>query len=311
MSVITVNNIVKRFGDFTAVDNVSFEARKGRIFGILGPNGAGKTTTLRMINYITIPDEGSINITGMQASAETQKKIGYLPEERGLYKKMQVGEQLLYLARLKGMTDADAKTSINYWLKRFKAETWIKKKVSELSKGMQQKIQFISTIAHNPEICIFDEPFSGLDPINSELLREVILELHEKGKTILFATHRMEQVEQMCDDICLFNNGKVILKGALGDIKRSFGRNTVNLQYEGDGSFLKDYPGIRLNNRSANFAEIRILDNDPEADVKLLRTAIEHVRVIKFEFVEPSLNEIFISTVNDDSTKTLNSKKPA
>lgn len=299
MNAIKIENVSKVFGDFRAVDRVNFAVKPGCIYGVLGPNGAGKTTTIRMINYITIPDEGVITINGQQAGRATQEMIGYLPEERGLYKKMKVGEQLIYLARLKGMKLNDARASLKFWLERFDAYGWIDKEVNELSKGMQQKIQFITTIVHDPEICIFDEPFSGLDPINSELLREVILELKEKGKTILFATHRMEQVEQMCDDICLFNRGKVILEGNLNQIKRSFGRNMVNLEFEGDGSFLQNIEGIRVNNKSVNFAEIRLLNGVSEQDI--LIAAMKHVRVTKYEFVQPSLHEIFISTVGTDN----------
>jgi len=301
MPIIEVKDIVKRYGDFKAVDKVSFNVPDGKIFGVLGPNGAGKTTTIRMINYITVPDEGQVLIDGQPAGPQSQKMIGYLPEERGLYKKMKVGDQLLYLARLKGMTDRDARTSLNYWLERFKADGWVKKQLGELSKGQQQKIQFISTIAHDPQICIFDEPFSGLDPINSELLREVIIELNKKGKTILFATHRMEQVEQMCDDICLFNEGKILLTGPLKDIKRSFGANTVKIEFSGDGSFIDNLKNVRVNNRSANFAEIRLLDGVTEQDI--LQTAIRHVQLSHFEFVQPSLNEIFITSVNDATAR--------
>ncbi len=302
MSIISVQSVSKQFGKFKAVDKVSFEVEKGRIYGILGPNGAGKTTTIRMINYITVPDSGRVIINEYPAGPESQRMIGYLPEERGLYKKMKVGEQLIYLARLKGMTDSDARKSLNYWLERFSATDWIKKELGELSKGQQQKIQFISTIAHDPEICIFDEPFSGLDPINSELLREVIIELNKNGKTILFATHRMEQVEQMCDDICLFNKGTVILQGALSEIKRSFGKNTVKLEFSGDNRFLDELTDVRINNRSSNFAEIRLLGDVNEQDI--LMKAVENVKVTHFEFVQPSLNEIFISTVNTHSAST-------
>ncbi|MCH8567830.1 MAG: ATP-binding cassette domain-containing protein [Balneolales bacterium] len=301
MSIIKIDSIVKRFGDFLAVDNVSFNVNEGSIFGVLGPNGAGKTTTIRMINYITIPDSGSVLIKEQKAGPQSQQLIGYLPEERGLYKKMKVGEQLLYLARLKGMTDRDARASLQYWLDRFGAIDWTKKNLGDLSKGQQQKIQFISTIAHDPEICIFDEPFSGLDPINSELLREVIIELNKKGKTILFATHRMEQVEQMCDDICLFSQGSIILTGSLSDIKRSFGNNTVRIGFRGDDSFLDDLDHVRINNRSANYAEIRLLEGINEQQV--LRKAVDKVEITLFEFVQPSLQEIFISTVNDSVTR--------
>lgn len=302
MPIIEVQEILKRYGNFTAVNKVSFDIEEGRIFGVLGPNGAGKTTTIRMINFITVPDEGQVLIDGQPAGPDSQRRIGYLPEERGLYKKMKVGEQLRYLARLKGMSDHDARRSLQYWLERFQADSWVKKELGELSKGQQQKIQFISTIAHDPEICIFDEPFSGLDPINSELLREVILELNQKGKTILFATHRMEQVEQMCDDICLFNEGGLLLTGPLSDIKRSFGKNTVKIEFEGDGRFIDKLSGVRINNRSANFAEIRLLDGTSEQEI--LHEAIKYVSLTHFEFVQPSLNEIFISTVNDANMRS-------
>lgn len=304
MSVIQVKGISKVFGDTKAVDDVSFDVSAGKIYGILGPNGAGKTTTIRMINHIMIPDSGEIFIQGEKASPKTQPLIGYMPEERGLYKKMKVGEHLMYLARLKGMKEPDAKKALNYWLERFDATEWKKKEVGELSKGMQQKIQFIATIAHDPDIYIFDEPFSGLDPINSELLKEVILELKSRGKTILFSTHRMEQVEQMCDDICLYNNGQKVLDGNLNSIKRSFGRNTVIVEFEGDGSFFDKFDGIRFNNRSNRFVEMILGDfMTPQA---LLAQAIDHLEIIKYELVYPSLHEIFIQTVKESSNKKVN-----
>ncbi|MTI88236.1 MAG: ATP-binding cassette domain-containing protein [Balneolaceae bacterium] len=301
MSVISVNNINKAFGKTKAVNDVSFEIEKGRIFGLLGPNGAGKTTTIRMINYILTPDSGEVTINGTIASPETQKMIGYMPEERGLYKKMKVFEQLMYLTQLKGMKASNAKQAIDYWLDRFEASEWKKKEINELSKGMSQKIQFIATIAHDPDIYIFDEPFSGLDPINSETLKEIIIELKEKGKTILFSTHRMEQVEQMCDDICLFNQGEAVLTGKLREIKSSFGENTINLEFEGDGSFLDMLRDVRINNRSTNFAEIRVLNGQSMQDI--LKLAMEHAEIHKFERIQPSLTEIFISTVGEDNIK--------
>lgn len=298
---IEVNGISKHFGKTRAVQNVSFEVNEGRIFGLLGPNGAGKTTTIRMINYIIPVDIGSITVNDVKVSPATQRMIGYMPEERGLYKKMKVGEQLMYLAQLKGMSKKNAEEKIRYWLNRFSAADWHLKQVGELSKGMSQKIQFIATIVHDPDIYIFDEPFSGLDPINSELLKEIIIELREKGKTILFSTHRMEQVEQMCDDICLFNNGKVVLTGNLRDIKKRFGKNTILLEFDGDGSFIDQLEDVRINNRSTNFAEIRLLgQQDPQ---KILKLAMDHANIHKFELVEPSLNEIFISTVGEDNIK--------
>ena len=301
MSVIELQNVFKAFGKTKAVNDVSFEVTKGRIFGLLGPNGAGKTTTIRMINYILTPDSGQVTINGIEASPETQKMIGYMPEERGLYKKMKVFDQLMYLTQLKGMDAAEAKKAINYWLERFDASDWKKKEIGELSKGMSQKIQFIATIAHDPDIYIFDEPFSGLDPINSETLKEVIIELRDSGKTILFSTHRMEQVEQMCDDICLFNEGQAVLTGNLREIKASFGKNTINLEFEGNGSFLDTLDNVRINNRSTNFAEIRLLNQQSMQDI--LKLAMEHAEIHKFERIEPSLTEIFISTVGDDNIK--------
>jgi ABC-2 type transport system ATP-binding protein len=299
MPVITFNGVSKSFGDTKAVQNVSFEVSKGKIFGLLGPNGAGKTTAIRMLNNILIPDDGAISINGHSPSPETQSIIGYMPEERGLYKKMKVGEQLIYLARLKGLSKQKAKEAIRFWLERFDALDWVGKEVGELSKGMSQKIQFIATIAHDPDIYIFDEPFSGLDPINSETLKEVVLELRDKDKTVLFSTHRMEQVEQMCDEICLFNRGRTVLTGNLRDIKHSFGKNTLNLEFEGDPSFLDKLENVRINNRSTNFAEIRVLNGQNTQDI--LRAAMQNAEIYKFERIEPSLQEIFISTVGEDN----------
>lgn len=298
MAILDVRNITKKFGDFTAVDRVSFSVEPGRIFGILGPNGAGKTTSIRMMNYITIPDEGEITIKGIPVGRETQPMIGYMPEERGLYKKMKVGEHLIYLAQLKGMNTADAKKALRYWLERFEAIDWIKKEVGELSKGMQQKIQFIATIVHDPDIYIFDEPFSGLDPINSELLKQVILELKSNGKTIIFSTHRMEQVEQMCDDIVLYNEGRTILQGKVQEIKQSFGKRTVVLEFDGDASFLDSLEGVHFNNRSNRFVEFTPKD---ESMIRpILEKAMASVDVHRFERVYPSLHEIFIESVKND-----------
>jgi ABC-2 type transport system ATP-binding protein len=302
MITIQVKGLSKSFGKTIAVNDVTFDVNRGRIFGLLGPNGAGKTTTIRMINYIMPPDTGQITINGKTVGPETQKMIGYMPEERGLYKKMKVGEQLMYLAQLKGMKKTDAKKKIVYWLRRFDAYDWHSKVVGELSKGMSQKIQFIATIVHDPDIYIFDEPFSGLDPINSELLKEIIIELRQNDKTILFSTHRMEQVEQMCDDICLFNNGRVVLTGNLRKIKKEFGRNTVLIEFDGDPEFLDRLENVRINNRSTNFAEIRILDGLNHQDI--LKLAMEKAEIHKFQLVEPSLNEIFISTVGEDNIKS-------
>ncbi len=299
MAVIEVNNIDKSFGDTHAVKEVSFTVGRGKIFGLLGPNGAGKTTAIRMINHIILPDSGSITIDGKPVSPETQKWIGYMPEERGLYKKMKVGEQLIYLARLKGLAYREAYDAIHYWLERFEASDWYHREVGELSKGMSQKIQFIATIAHQPDIYIFDEPFSGLDPINSETLKEIVLELRDNNKTVLFSTHRMEQVEQMCDEICLFNRGRAVLTGNLREIKRTFGKNTITIEFEGDASFLDKLENVRINNRSTHYAEIRVLNGQSMQNI--LETAMKHAEIFKFERIEPSLTEIFISTVGEDN----------
>lgn len=299
MAVIKFEGVSKAFGDTRAVVDVSFEVTQGRIFGLLGPNGAGKTTAIRIINNILIQDSGTITVNGRKPSPETQQAIGYMPEERGLYKKMKVGEQLIYLARLKGLSKQEAKDSIRFWLDRFDALDWTQKEVGELSKGMSQKVQFIATIAHDPDIYIFDEPFSGLDPINSETLKEVVLELRDKGKTILFSTHRMEQVEQMCDEICLFNRGRKVMSGNLRKIKHSFGKNTIDLEFEGNPAFLDRLENVRINNRSTNYAEIRVLNGQDTQHI--LRTAMEHAEIYKFERIEPSLQEIFISTVGEDN----------
>lgn len=292
---VAFRNVTKAFGKQKAVDDVSFDVKQGRIFGLLGPNGAGKTTSIRMLSSILVPDSGNIFIAGVPAGPATQKKLGYLPEERGLYKKMKVGEQLIYLCRLRGLSSDEAKKNIRYWLERFEAMDWIGKEIEELSKGMQQKIQFVATVAHDPECLIFDEPFSGLDPINSEILKQVILEMRDQGKTIFFATHRMEQVEQLCDDIVLFNHGRVVLQGNLSKIRTSFGKNSIRIRFSGDNRFLDQLRDVRITNRAAHYAEIRLLDGAD--DQQILRKAQEYSRIISFELTEPSLQEIFIDTV--------------
>ncbi len=301
MAVLTIDNVTKRYGDFTAVDHVSFEAQPGRILGLLGPNGAGKTSTIRMIAYITAPDEGEVRFDGRGVGPWSQEQMGYLPEERGLYKKIKVADQLRYLAELKGLGRAEAVEKIRYWLDRFGMSEWAGKKTQELSKGMQQKIQFIATILPEPRLIILDEPFSGLDPINAELLREIILELKDADRTILFASHRMEQVEQLCDDICLISQGQILVKGPLRDVKRSFGRDTLILEFDGDDAFLDAFEErglIRISNRSKHRVELRLLDGAPSRPI--LEAALDHTDdVYRFERVEPPLSEIFISVVTE------------
>ncbi len=298
MSVLVVDNVVKRFGDFTAVDHVSFQVEKGTIHGILGPNGAGKTTTIRMINNILEPDEGEILIFGEKIRADHQNRMSYLPEERGLYKKIKVLDQLIYFGQLKGLKKADASKRAKYWLERFNAVDWAGKKIQELSKGMQQKVQFISTILNDPELLILDEPFSGFDPINTEALKETILDLKDRGITIMLSTHVMHQVEQMCDTICLIDKGKKVLDGSVREIKKARGRNTILLEFEGEREFLKELQGIEFINKSKNRAEFKIIDPQLNAN-ELLRHINDKTEIIRYELMEPSINEIFIDVVEN------------
>lgn len=295
MNVVELKKVSKRFDEFVAVDELSFEVRRGTIFGFLGPNGAGKTTTIRMIVNITAPDDGEIKVLGEHVTPAVQQRIGYLPEERGLYKKMKVGEQLIFFANLKGVKSSEAAKRVDDWLARMELSEWKNKAPVDLSKGMQQKVQLIATVLHDPDFLILDEPFSGLDPVSTELLKNVILDLKRQGKTIIFSTHQMEQVEQMCDDICLINRSKKVLGGSLKDVKRSFGRNTVRIDFEGDASFLSD-DLVKRHNRFTNYSEIMLQDGADSQDV-LRRAIAAGVRVNRFELVEPSLNDIFIESV--------------
>ncbi len=298
--MLKLQSVTKSYADKIAVRNLSFEVQRGEIFGILGPNGAGKTSTIRMICGITLPDSGTIEFLGRPMNEELQSKIGYLPEERGLYKKMKVGDVLLYFAQLKGLSRAEAKARIEHWAKRFEAEAWLKKKVDELSKGMQQKVQFMSVLLHEPELLILDEPFSGLDPINSELMMDVILEFKEAGKAILFSTHRMEQVEKICDSIVLINNGEAILSGKVREVKRSYGKNRIHLDFEGDGSFLQtllEQGKVEVTARSPKSVELKLLNGTTSREI--LATASDRAEITRFELAEPSLREIFIMRVNE------------
>ncbi|MEP0548619.1 MAG: ATP-binding cassette domain-containing protein [Rhodothermales bacterium] len=312
MSSLVVDHVTKRYGAHLAVDGVSFEVQPGRIFGVLGPNGAGKTSTIRMIAYITTPDEGRVTFGGEPVGPETQRVMGYLPEERGLYRKMKVGEQLGYLGQLKGLSTAEASAAVRRWLDRFDATSWYGKRVEELSKGMQQKVQFIATILHEPQLLIFDEPFSGLDPINAALLKDIILELRAEGRTILFASHRMEQVEQLCDDIFLIANGREVLHGALRDVKRSFGKNTVTMEFSGDDGFLDQLEvegAIRLRSRSSGHAEFRLRGTTTAR--RVLAAALPGVdEVYRFELNEPPLSEIFVMVVNGQTPATIAESAP-
>lgn len=305
MPVLTVDEVTKQFDKVLAVDKASFSAEPGRILGLLGPNGAGKTTTIRMITYITVPDSGEIRFGDKKVGPWSQERMGYLPEERGLYKKMKVGDQLVYFAELKGLPRKEANKRVRRWLERFGAEDWYSRKTNELSKGMQQKIQFITAVLHEPDLLVLDEPFGGLDPINADLLQDVIMELKEGGCTILFASHRMEQVEQLCDDICLISQGEILVRGALRDIKRKAGKNTVVIDFEGSDTFLDTMEArqlIRINVRSKNRAEVRLLHNTKPREVldEALRSAND---ITRFELVEPSMREIFVTAVTEQEKK--------
>ena len=298
-STLKLSGVTKRFDEFTAVNNLSLQVRPGRIFGLIGPNGAGKTTTIRMIVNITAPDEGTIELFGQQINAELQDRIGYLPEERGLYKKMKIVDQLRFFGELKNVKGKEADDAINRWLTRVKLTEWKNKKAMELSKGMQQKIQFIAAVMHDPDLMILDEPFSGLDPVNQELLKEVVLELKAEGKTIIFSTHQMELAERICDDICMINRSNKVLDGTLREIKRSFGRNSVALRLEGDGqSVLDDRTLVTKVEQHSDEMEA-LLAEGADAQELLTRLIASGVRVTKFEMVEPSLNDIFIEKVGE------------
>lgn len=295
-ATLRVENVTKRFGEFTAVENLSFEVRAGRVFGFLGPNGAGKTTTIRMIVGITAPDEGRIELFGELVSSRLQNRIGYLPEERGLYKKIKVIDQLRYFAALKGISPSEADKRIDFWLDRMKLSEWKLKKTTDLSKGMQQKIQFVSTVLHDPDLLILDEPFSGLDPINVEFMMEVIDEFKSASKTIIFSTHLMSTAERLCNDILLINKSHKVISGSLREVKESYGKNLIALRAAGGERVLEDETLVAKITEHADWMEIQLAENADSQ--KLLKRLIEAGAVIsKFEEIEPSLNDIFIEKV--------------
>ena len=297
MAVLAVRDVVKTFGDVRAVDGVSFEVRRGTITGLLGRNGAGKTTTIRMITGVFLPDSGSISWAGEGDEASYRDRIGYLPEERGLYRQMKVVEHLLFLAEIK--SHRVTPSAVEKWLQRF--ELWDKRdaKIEELSKGNQQKVQLIGTLLHDPELLILDEPQSGLDPVNMLLVRNLLRELKEEGRTILLSTHMMGEAERMVDDIVLVHSGRVVLAGPLEDVRASFGRNTLHLEYEGDGAFLESLPDVRHAAIVPNAAEIALNDGaDPQL---ILRASIGRLRIRRFEVAAPSLEQIFIEKVGAET----------
>ncbi len=302
-ATLKVERVQKRFGEFTAVEDLSFEVFPGRVFGFLGPNGAGKTTTIRMIVGITVPDEGHIELYGERMSSKLQDRIGYLPEERGLYKKMKVVDQLSYFAALKGVPRSAAGERIDFWLDRMGLADWKTKKTTDLSKGMQQKIQFISTVIHDPELLILDEPFSGLDPINVEFMIDVLAELKARSKTIIFSTHLMETAERLCNDILLINKGRKVVSGSLREVKASYGHNRLSLRVIGGEAVLADSSLVASVIEHADEIDVELTDG-ADAQV-LLKHLIESGAVVnKFEAVEPSLNDIFIEQVGGSNIPT-------
>jgi ABC-2 type transport system ATP-binding protein len=296
---IRLRNVTKAFEGHVAVDDVSLDVPRGSVYGLLGPNGAGKTTTLRMLMNILGADRGSIEILGSASDRFARDRVGYLPEERGLYPSMQLEEQLLYLAELKGASRADAKARLDQWLPKLGLGDWRARKTNELSKGMQQKAQVVVTLLHDPEILVLDEPFSGLDPVGADLLREVLLDLSRQGKTLVLSSHQMETVERLCDRVALINRGRLILDGRVSEVKQRHGHNTVVLAFDGDGSFLPELPEVAHLSDFGRYVELRLADGADSQS--LLRAASERLRLSRFELVEPSLHSIFVEQVTADA----------
>ncbi len=294
--MLKVENLKKTFSNVVAVDGVSFEVKRGEILGLLGPNGAGKTTTIRMILDIIKPDQGAIKFDGKEIDDEIKSKIGYLPEERGLYRKTKVMETILYFAELKGLDRKTAFERAKYWLKRFELAERANSRIEELSKGNQQKVQIIISILHDPELVILDEPFAGLDPVNQELLKDILLELKEKNKAIIFSTHQMDQAEKLCDSICLINKGKPVLSGSLSEVKSKFGRDTIHIEFDGNGESLRNLNGVKKIDIYPNYAEVTLETGVSSSEI--LKEIIKHVNLKKFELKEPSLHSIFIDVVS-------------
>jgi ABC-2 type transport system ATP-binding protein len=294
--VVELDRISKSYENKVAVRELSLRIDSGTMFGLLGPNGAGKTSSIRMMVGITMPDSGAVNLLGRPFARESLRRVGYLPEERGLYKKMKVIDQLIFMGELRGLDPATAGSRAREWCERLQILEASEKKTEELSKGMQQKIQFIATLLHEPQLIIMDEPFSGLDPVNASLLQDVLIELKKAGRAILFSTHRMDQVEKLCDSICVIHRGAAVLSGGMREIKSRYERNRVIIEFEGDNSFLQ-HPAIAEYKDYSGSVEIKL---NPHADAQdLLHAAASKAKIYKFELVEPSLEEIFIQTVGE------------
>ena len=300
MDAIRIDGITKAYEGHRAVDDLHLTVPQGSVFGLLGPNGAGKTTSIRMVMNILIPDTGRIEVLGEAMNEQLKERIGYLPEERGLYAKMKVSEVLHYLASIKGVPARTARERTDRWLERVALSDWKDKKVEELSKGMQQKVQFVSALLHDPELLILDEPFSGLDPVNVDMLKEIILEQHEQGKTIVFSTHIMEQVEKMCEFICMINKGQKVLDGRLSEVKESYGSNTIALEFDGDDGFLRDRSLVGEVDRYGNYAEVT-LAKGVESRQLLERVMASGCALKRFQVMEPTLHNIFVNIVGREA----------
>ncbi len=300
-TVLDVRNVFKAYSSVKAVDGISFSAKPGEIFGLIGPNGAGKSTTIRMIMNILAPDSGSILLDGKSLTEADKGRIGYLPEERGLYKKMKVGDMLAFLAEIKGADKAASARRADDWLKRFDILDWKGRKVEELSKGMAQKVQFIGTVAHDPDVLLFDEPFSGLDPVSQDLLLDAMLELKAAGKTVLFSTHIMDHAERICERIFLINKGREVASGSLAQVKAGFGSDAARIEYDGDASFVEGLPYVTSTRAFPRWLEVGLKGED--AADRLFRDLAGRVRVRRFEILEPSLHSIFIRLVGGDANE--------
>lgn len=299
---LSASNVVKRFAEHTALDGVSIEVPRGKVFGLLGPNGAGKTTLIRIINRITAPDSGEIIFDDRPFTAEDVMKIGYLPEERGLYKKMKVGEQAIYLAQLKGLSRAEAKRRLTEWFERFDIMPWWNKKLEELSKGMQQKVQFIITVLHEPPLLIFDEPFSGFDPVNAEMLKQEILRLRDKGHTVIFSTHNMASVEEVCDEIALINRSRIALNGHVSEVKNRYRTGTYEVTTT-DGSLSEsaDLFTVLERREAGGLHRYTLRKSEGLTNSELIRTVADRIEVRSFEEKMPTMQEIFLKVVGGES----------
>ena len=296
MNILEIKHVIKEYENKKALNSISLNVNEGRIFGLLGPNGAGKTTLIRIINQITAPDKGEIFFCSERFKREHIQNIGYLPEERGLYKSMKVGEQCLYLAQLKGLSKNEAKQKIHHWFKKLDMLDWLNKKVEELSKGMAQKVQFVSTVLHQPKLIILDEPFTGFDPINSEIIKNEIIKLKESGSTIILSTHRMESVEEMCDDIALLNSGQCILEGSVNEIKNNFKEHIFEVKFEGTiQNEIQHFDTLMIESGYGIFKA-----KNKENTHTLIKQVVEQVNVTSFNEKLPTINDVFIQSVNNE-----------